>query len=130
MLLNDNTEKVIKLINIFDDLKDVDKLRLTIHIFEDLGFATDYDIDSLVVLLKEVLGQLDSNYSRTIVNFAKYKNLLFISSKYMELTTMEKQKFSVEILFNIIQNDFNNENINNKVSKLPDVYEYYYSLNI
>ena len=130
MLLNDNTERVIKLIDIFDDLKDVDKIRLTIHIFENLGFATNHDIDSLVVLLKEVLGQLDLNYNKSIVNFAKYKNLLFISSKYMELTTIEKQKFSVEILFNIIQNDFKDKNINNKVSKLPDVYEYYYSLKI
>ena len=36
MLLDNNTEKVIDLLNIYDDLNDVDKVRLSIHLLEDL----------------------------------------------------------------------------------------------
>ena len=35
MLLSDNTERVIDLIEMFDDLKDFDKIRLAIHLLEN-----------------------------------------------------------------------------------------------
>ena len=60
----------------------------------------------IINLLKEILETLDPNYKNVITNFTKYKNLLFISAKYMELSFLEKQKFSVEMLFNIFQYDF------------------------
>lgn len=129
MLLNDNTEKVINLLNMFDDLKDIDKIKLAIHIFENLGFTTDYDIQSFIKILKEILEIIDPSYNKVITNFAKYQNLLFISAKYMELSTLEKQKFSVEMLFNIYESDFQNEDINTKINKQLNVYDYCYSLN-
>ena len=129
MLLN-NTERVMNLVDNIDDLKEVDKIRLAIHLLENLNFTTEYDISSFIVLLKEVLGQLDSNYNKVITNFAKYKNLLLISAKYMELTELEKKKFSVELLFNIFQYDFKDKNINTKINKRLNVYDYCYSLNI
>ena len=130
MLLDNNTEKVINLIDMFDDLKGIDKIRLAIQILENLYFSTEYDINSFIKLLKEVLGQLDPNYNKTITNFAKYKNLLFISAKYMELSLLEKQKFSVEMLFNIFEYDFKNQEINTKINKQLNVYDYCYSLNV
>ena len=48
----------------------------------------------------------------------------------MELSLLEKQKFSVEMLFNIFQYDFNHNEINTKVNNQLNVYDYYYSLNI
>ncbi len=74
--------------------------------------------------------QFDPNSKKVITNFAKYKNLLLISAKYMELSLEEKQKFSVEMLFNIFQYDFKNKEINNKINKQLNVYDYCYSLNI
>ena len=65
-----------------------------------------------------------------ITNFAKYKSLLFISAKYMELSLEEKKKFSVELLFNIFEYDFKNENINNIINQQLNVYDYCYSLNV
>lgn len=129
MLLNDNTERVINLVDMVDDLIDIDKIRLAIHILEDLGFTTDYDIQSFIKVLKEILEIIDPNYNKVITNFAKYQNLLFISAKYMELSTLEKQKFSVEMLFNIYENDFQNEDINTKINKQLNVYDYCYYLN-
>ena len=47
----------------------------------------------------------------------------------MELSLLEKQKFSVEMLFNIFQYDFNNIEINNKINQQLNVYDNCYSLN-
>lgn len=88
------------------------------------------EYENFIKLLKEVLGILDTDSKKVITNFAKYKNLLFISAKYMELSLLEKQKFSVELLFNIFQYDFNNEEINNKINQELNAYDYCYSLNI
>ena len=130
MLLDNNTEKVIDLLNIYDDLKDIDKIRLAIHLLEDLGFAPTYDINNFIKLLKNVLLILDPESKNVITNFAKYENLLFISAKYMELSLLEKQKFLVEMLFNIYQYDFRNEEINTKINEQLNVYDYCYSLNV
>ena len=129
MLLENNTERVMNLVDIIDDLNGIDKVRLAIHLLEENYFSTKFD-ESFIRLLKEVLGILDPNYKKVITNFAKYKNLLFISAKYMELSTLEKQKFSVEMLFNIFQYNFKDEKINAKINHNLNVYDYYYSLNL
>ena len=130
MLLDNNTEKVIHLARMVDDLNGIDKIRLAIHIFESLGFTTNYDIQRILKLLQEVLEIIEPNSKNKIINFSKYKNLLFISAKYMELSIEEKQKFSVELLFNIFQYDFKNEEINTKINEQLNVYDYCYSLNV
>ena len=70
MLLDDNTEKVIDLVNMFDDLKGIDKIRLAIHLLEDIGFTPIYDINNFIKLLKNVLLILDhesKNVTMTLV---------------------------------------------------------------
>lgn len=130
MLLDNNTERVMDLIDMYDNLNEVDKIRLGLYILENKNFNVNFNIEDMIILLKIVLNILDPSYSKTIVNFAKYKNLLFISAKYMELSTLEKQKFSVEMLFNIFQYDFKNDNINTIINHNLNVYDYYYSLNL
>lgn len=129
MLLENNTERVMNLVDIIDDLNGINKVRLAIHLLEESYFYTEYD-ENFIKLLKEVLEMQDPNSKKVITNFAKYKNLLFISANYMELSTLEKQKFLVELLFNIFQYDFKNEEINTKINQELNVYDYYYSLNI
>ena len=129
MLLDSNTEKVMKLVDMIDDLKGVDKVRLAIHLLEESYFSSKYD-KKFIELLNEVLEKLDSNSKKVITNFAKYKNLLFISAKYMKLSLLEKQKFLIELLFNIFQYDFNNEEINTKINQQLNVCDYCYSLNV
>lgn len=129
MLLDSNTEKVMNLVDMIDDLKGVDKVRLAIHLLKESYLSTEYD-RNFIKLLKEVLEILEPNSKRVITNFAKYKNLLFISAKYMELSLLEKQKFLIELLFNIFQYDFNNEEINTKINQQLNVYDYCYSLNV
>ena len=130
MLLDNNTEKVMNLIDMVDDLKGLDKIRFAIHLFENLGFSPDYDINNFIKVLKNVLLILDPESKKVITNFAKYKNLLFISAKYMELSLEEKKKFSVEMLFNIFEYDFKNSEINTLINQELNVYDYCYSLNV
>lgn len=129
MLLDSNTEKVMNLVDMIDDLKGIDKVRLAIHLLEESYFSTKYD-ENFIKLLNEVLEILDPDSKKVITNFAKYKNLLFISAKYMKFSLLEKQKFSVELLFNIFQYDFKNEEINTKINQQLNVYDYCYSLNL
>ena len=130
MLLDNNTERVMYLVDMVDDLNGIDKIRLSIHILEDLGFTPTYDITNFIKILREVLELLDPDSKKVITNFAKYNNLLFISAKYMELSILEKKKFSVEMLFNIFQYDFKNKNINTIINHNLNVYDYCYSLNV
>ena len=50
MLLDSNTEKVMNLVDMVDDLKGIDKIRLAIHIIEEKYFSTEYDENFIKVL--------------------------------------------------------------------------------
>lgn len=128
MLLDSNTNKVIDLLDMFDNLKNIDKVRLAIYLLENKNFDVNFNIKDMIILLKEILNKLDPSYSKTIVNFAKYKNLLFLSAKYLELDSIEKKKFSIEMLFNIYETDFKDKNINKEINNHLYIYDYCYSL--
>ena len=128
MLLDNNTKKVINLINNFDTLNNIDKLRLSIYILENKNFNINFNIRNIIILLKKVLSNLDSNYGKTIINFSKYKHLLFFSAKYLELSNLEKKKITVEMLFNIYEIYFNDETINNKINNYLLIYDYCYAV--
>ena len=128
MLLDNNTKKVINLINNFDTLNNIDKLRLSICILENKNFNINFNTRDIIILLKKVLSNLDSNYHKTIINFSKYKHLLFFSAKYLELSIMEKKKFTVKMLFNIYETDFNDKIINNEINKSLPIYDYSYCI--
>ena len=128
MLLDNNTERVMDLIDMYDDLSNIDKVRLAIYLLENKGFKISFNVEDMIMLLKEILNKLDPNYSKTIVNFAKYKNLLFLSAKYLELIEKEKQNFSIEMLFNIFETDFKDKVINKEINKHLNVYDYCYAI--
>ena len=128
MLLESNTKKVIDLIHQFDNLSDIDKVRLAIYLLENKNFNVDFNVRDMIILLKQVLSVLDPNYIKVITNFSKYKHLLFFSSKYLELTEKEKKHFSIEMIYNIYETDFKNKIINEEINNNLLVYDYCYSL--
>lgn len=89
--------KVIDLIHQFDNLDDIDKIRLAIYLLENKNF----NVRDMIILLKQVLSALDPSYTKVVTNFSKYKHQLFFSAKYLELTEKEKKYFSIEMIFNI-----------------------------
>ena len=128
MLLDNNTEKVIDLLDMYDNLSNIDKIRLAIYLLENKNFDINFNIKDMIILLKEVLNKLDPSYSKTIVNFAKHKHLLFLSAKYLELTEKEKKNFSIKMLFNIFETDFKDKVINKEINKHLYVYDYCYAI--
>ena len=128
MLLENNTKKVIDLIHQFDNLSDIDKVRLAIYLLENKNFSVDFNVRDMIILLKQILSILDPNYTKVITNFSKYKHLLFFSAKYLELTEKEKKHFSIEMIFNIYENDFKNKVINDEINNHLLIYDYCYSL--
>ena len=128
MLLDKNSQKVIDLIQKYDNLSDIDKIGLAIYLLENKNFNVDFNVRDMIILLKQILSALDPSYSKVITNFSKYKHLLFFSAKYLELTEKEKKHFSIEMIFNIYENDFKDKVINNEINKHLLVYDYCYSL--
>ena len=128
MLLDKNSEKVIDLIQKYDNLSDIDKIRLAIYLLENKNFNVDFNVRDMIILLKQVLSILDPNYTKVITNFSKYKQLLFFSAKYLELTEKEKKHFSIETIFNIYENDFKDKVINDEINNHLLVYDYCYSV--
>ena len=116
--------KVIGLIHQFDNLDDIDKIRLAIYLLENKNF----NVRDMIILLKQVLSALDPSYTKVVTNFSKYKHLLFFSAKYLELTEKEKKYFSIEMIFNIYEAVFKDKIINEEINKHLLVYDYSYSL--
>ena len=128
MLLDNNTKKVFDLIDMYDNLSNIDKVRLAIYLLENKNFYINFNIKDIIILLKEVLNKLDPSYSKNIVNFAKYNHLLFFSVKYLELTEKEKKNFTIEMLFNLFETDFKDKIINKEINKHLNVYDYCYAI--
>lgn len=128
MILDKNSKKVIDLIQKYDNLSNIDKIRLAIYLLENKNFNVDFNVRDMIILLKQVLSVLDPSYTKVITNFSKYKHLLFFSAKYLELTEKEKKHFSIEMIFNIYENDFKDKVINDEINKHLLVYDYCYSL--
>lgn len=128
MLLDNNTKKVFDLIDMYDNLNNVDKVRLAIYLLENKNFYINFNIKDIIILLKEILNKLDPSYSKNIVNFAKYKHLLLFSAKYLELTEKEKKNFTIEMLFNLFDIDFKDKIINKEINKHLNVYDYCYAI--
>ena len=128
MLLDNNTKKVFDLIDMYDNLNNVDKVRLAIYLLENKNFYINFNIKDIIILLKEVLNKLDYSNSKNIVIFAKYKHLLLFSAKYLELTEKEKKNFTIEMLFNLFETDFKDKIINKEINKHLNVYDYCYAI--
>lgn len=128
MLLDNNTKKVFDLIDMYDNLSNIDKIRLVIYLLENKNFYINFNIKDIIILLKEILNKLDPSYSKNIVNFAKYKHLLLFSAKYLELTEKEKKNFTIEMLFNLFETDFKDKIINKEINKHLNVYDYCYAI--
>ena len=128
MLLDSNTKKVINLLQKFNNLNKIDKIRLALYLTENKNFNTNFNIRDITILLKRILSKLDDNYSKVITNFSKYNHLIFFSAKYLEFSELEKKHFSIEMLFNIYETNFNYDYINKEIKENLSIYEFCYSL--
>lgn len=95
-------DKVKNVINIIKDMDIKDKLRLGICLttsdWANILYNKTEMYDKFDIMLKEI----DKEYKTTLINFAKYKLVMFTMAKIMEMQEIERNKI-VLYLFNSIK---------------------------
>ena len=96
-------EKVEYLINMIKDMDIKDKLRLAICMSRSKWSGLIYNTKENYKKFDAMLKEVDEEYRTTLINFAKYKLVMFAMAKLMEMETTEQNKVAL-YLFNSIKN--------------------------
>ena len=88
-------EKVKYLIDIINDMDIKDKLRLAICMSESKWSGLIYNTKENYEKFDSMLKYIDEEYKTTIVNFSKYKLVMFAMAKLMEMETAEQNKVAL-----------------------------------
>ena len=94
--------KVEDVINIIKDMDTKDKLRLGICLTTSDWANILYNKTEMYEKFDTMLKEIDEEYKTTLVNFAKYKIVMFTMAKIMEMKIDERNKITV-YLFNRIK---------------------------
>ncbi len=95
-------EKVKYLVNIINNMSLKDKLRLGICLSTSNWSNILYNITEMYDKFDTMLKEVNEEYRTTIINFAKYKLVMFVMAKIMEIEDVEKNKVVLYLINNII----------------------------
>ena len=87
-----NENKVEDVINIIKDMDTKDKLRLGICLTTSDWANILYNKTEIYEKFDTMLKEIDEEYRTTLVNFAKYKIVMFTMAKIMEMEETERNK--------------------------------------
>ena len=93
--------KVNNVINLIKDMDIKDKLRLRVCLTTSDWANLLYDKTEMYEKFDTMLKDIDEEYRTTLINFAKYKLVMFTMAKIMEMERTERNKI-VLYLFNSI----------------------------
>ena len=96
------TEKVKFLINMINDMNIKDKLRLAICMIKSKWLGLIYNTKENYEKFDTMLKDIDEEYRTTLINFAKYKLVMFVMAKLMEMETTEQNQVAL-YLFNSVE---------------------------
>ena len=100
--MNEEKKKCGLYMRVSNDMDIKDKLRLAICMsqskYSGLIYNTKENYEKFDTMLKEV----DEEYRTTLINFAKYKLVMFAMAKLMEMESTEQNKIAL-YLFNCIK---------------------------
>ena len=96
-----NENKVENLINIIKDMDIKDKLRLAICMSQSKWSGLIYNTKENYAKFADMLKSIDEEYRTTLINFAKYKLVMFAMTKLMEMETTEQNKVALYLFNNI-----------------------------
>ena len=85
-------DKVKNVINIIKDMNIKDKLRLGICLTTSDWANILYNKAEMYEKFDTMLKEVDKEYRTTLINFAKYKLVMFTMAKIMEMTKEERNK--------------------------------------
>ena len=97
-------EKVKCLIDMINDMNIKDKLRLAICMSKSEWSGLIYNTKENYEKFDNMLKSIDEEYRTTLINFGKYKLVMFAMAKLMEMETTEQNKVAL-YLFNSIKNN-------------------------
>ena len=94
--------RVENVINIIKDMNIKDKFRLGICLSSSDWSNILYNKTEMYEKFDTMLKEVDEEYRTTIINFAKYKLVMFVMAKLIEMDTTEQNKVAL-YLFNAIK---------------------------
>ena len=95
------TDKVKYLIDMINDMDIKDKLRLAICMSQSKWSGLIYNTKENYEKFDNMLKSIDEEYRTTLINFGKYKLVMFAMAKLMEMETTE-QNIVALFLFNTL----------------------------
>ena len=99
-------EKVKYLVNIINSMSLKDKLRLGICLSTSDWSNILYNKTEMYEKFDTMLREVDEEYRTTLINFAKYRLVMFTMAKIMEMETSERNKIILYLV-----NDTNLHNL-------------------
>lgn len=94
-------DKVKYLIDIINNMDIKDKLRLAICMSQSKWAGLIYNTKENYEKFDNMLKDVDEEYRTTLIDFSKYKLIMFVMAKLMEMETVEQNKIAL-YLFNTI----------------------------
>ena len=94
------TDKVKYLIDMINDMDIKNKLRLAICMSQSKWTGLIYNTKENYEKFNNMLKKIDEEYRTTIINFGKYKFVMFAMAKLMEMETTEQNQVAL-YLFNL-----------------------------
>ena len=95
-------EKVKYLVNIINNMSSKDKLRLGICLSTSNWSNILYNKTEMYDKFDTMLKEVDEEYRTTLINFAKYKLVMFTMAKIMEMEQIQRNKV-ILFLFNSVK---------------------------
>ena len=93
--------KVENVINIIKDLNTKDKLRLGICLTTSDWANILYNKTEMYEKFDTMLKEIDEEYRTTLINFTKYKLVMFTMAKIMEMEQTEINKVALYLFNNV-----------------------------
>ena len=94
-------EKVKYLIDMINNMDIKDKLRLAICMSQSKWSGLIYNTRENYEKFDKMLKDIDEGYRTTLINFAKYKLVMFAMAKLMEMETTDQNKVALYLFNNI-----------------------------
>lgn len=93
--------KVEFLINMINDMDIKYKLNLAICMSQSKWSGLIYNTKENYEKFDKMLKEVDEEYKSTLINFAKYKLIMFAIAKLMEMESTEQNKVALYLFNNI-----------------------------
>ena len=94
--------KVENVIDIIKDMDIKDKLRLGICLSNSSWTNILYDKTEMYEKFDAMLKEIDEEYRTTLINFAKYKLVMFTMAEIMEMKDVERNKVVLYLINSVI----------------------------